>query len=42
MNDLFSIITGMVTHSYLLVIGTGIILIPAKMLFRAFFGKRPI
>lgn len=42
MNDLFSILTGIVTHAYLLVIGTGIMLIPAKLLFRAFFGHKPI
>lgn len=42
MNDLFSIITGIIIHAYLIVIGTGVMLIPAKLLFNAFFGKRPI
>ena len=42
MNDLYSIITGMIMHAYTLVVWTSIILIPAKLLFNAFFGKRPI
>lgn len=42
MNDLFSILTGIITHAYLIVIGTGIMLIPAKLLFNAFYGKNPI
>ena len=42
MNDLYSIITGMIMHAYTLVVWSAIILVPAGMLFRAFFGKRPI
>ena len=42
MNDFYSVLTELISHAYYLVIWTGIVLIPAKMLFNAFLGKIPL
>lgn len=42
MNDLYSVITGILMHAYEMAAFILIVSIPAKMLFKAFRGKNPL
>lgn len=42
MNDMFSVLTGIIMHAYITFFWTLVVLIPARLLFNAFLGRRPI
>lgn len=42
MNDLYSVITGLLMHAYEMAAFLLLITYPARMVFRAFKGKNPL
>lgn len=42
MNDLYSVVTGILMHAYSLASFICVISIPARMLIRAFHGRNPL